>query len=134
MVGSLGRRARRYPGERKHKQPVLVGLGVSMPIGGASQRVTQREEIANVDVGANGSRTDRALEQSISGRGDHRMTGLEAVGVPLSSPAAMAAASPLFTLARASTRRSHPVNACAGRDNTRTDFGGCELVDVPVLS
>lgn len=54
-----------------------------MPAAGAGESVDPPEEIANVDVGANGSGTDRAFEESTPGSGDHRVTGTERVEVDL---------------------------------------------------
>ena len=68
----------------------------------------------NVDVGAYGSGTDRALEQRTPAAAIIAWQDWRLPAVPPSSPAAMAAASPLLTVARAPTRRSHSIKACAG--------------------
>ena len=49
-----------------------------MPAAGAGERVDQREKITDVDVGADGTGIDRALEEGGPGGGDHRVTGLQA--------------------------------------------------------
>ena len=78
---------------------------------GAGESIDEPEEIVNAGVGANGSGTDRALEVGVSGGGDHRVTGLEAAGVPPSSAAAMISS----RLRLASARGERPAGSARAR-------------------